>query len=73
MWHLGFDDSPRRATAATALPQCIAAAVYGNTQLWYIIAAANGLNSDADLKLGQYQGIPIVNPAEALKRLPERR
>lgn len=31
------------------------------------------VSGDSDLlKLGQYQGIPIVSPAEALKRLPQR-
>ncbi|MBI3045913.1 MAG: putative toxin-antitoxin system toxin component, PIN family [Betaproteobacteria bacterium] len=31
------------------------------------------VSGDSDLlELGQYQGIPIVNPAEALTRLPQR-
>ena len=36
----------------------IAQAMYGTQQLWYKIAEANGLSSDADLKAGQVLTIP---------------
>ncbi len=36
----------------------IALAVYGDAQLWYLIADANGLHSDADLKVGKSLTIP---------------
>ena len=36
----------------------IAQAVYGTQQLWYKIAEANGLSSDADLQAGQVLTIP---------------
>ena len=36
----------------------IAFAVYGDAQLWYLIADANGIGSDAGLKVGQNLTIP---------------
>jgi LysM repeat protein len=36
----------------------IALSVFGDAQLWYVIADANGLQSDADLRVGQTLTIP---------------
>ena len=38
--------------------QNIARAAYGDSRLWYRIAEANGLGSDADLKVGQTLSVP---------------
>jgi YD repeat-containing protein len=38
--------------------QSIALAAYGDSSLWYLIADANGLKGNADLKVGQVLNIP---------------
>lgn len=50
----------------------IALALFGDAQLWYIIADANGLQSDADLQVGQNLTIPnqitnLRNAADTFK------
>jgi YD repeat-containing protein len=40
--------------------QSIALAAYGDASLWYVIAQANGLASDDDLRVGQTLAIPTV-------------
>ena len=38
--------------------RAIALAVYGDARLWFLIAQANGLSSDADLRAGQTLNVP---------------
>ena len=38
--------------------QTIAQAAYGDSQLWYLIADANGLSGNSDLRVGQTVSIP---------------
>ena len=38
--------------------ETIAQAAYGDSQLWYLIADANALRSNADLRVGQTLSIP---------------
>jgi len=38
--------------------QGIAQSAYGDSALWYLVAEANGLSSDADLRVGQTLTIP---------------
>ena len=50
----------------------IALALFGDAQLWYLVADANGLKSDADLKVGQRLTIPnqvtnLHNSSETFK------
>jgi YD repeat-containing protein len=40
--------------------ESIAQAEYGDANLWYVLAQANGLSSDTDLSLGQRLQIPTV-------------
>lgn len=51
--------------------QIIAQRVYGNSELWYIIADANGIQSDADLRAGEIIKYPAqvtdLNSASTFK------
>ncbi|RST45000.1 LysM peptidoglycan-binding domain-containing protein, partial [Variovorax sp. DXTD-1] len=46
------------AVSAGDTLQGIAKGAYGDSSLWYLIADANGLGSDADLRTGQVLTIP---------------
>ncbi|RKP52534.1 LysM peptidoglycan-binding domain-containing protein [Trinickia fusca] len=48
-----------RVNAGDSL-QSIAQSAYGDNQLWYLIAEANNLHGDADLKVGQTITIPTT-------------
>lgn len=39
--------------------ETIAQAAYGDSQLWYLIADANGLSGNADLRVGQTLNLPL--------------
>lgn len=54
-------DSHHYAVRAGDSLQSIAMAIYGNANLWYVIADANGLNGNAELFAGMRLAIPEVS------------
>ncbi len=53
----GANPSTRTVAAGESL-QSIAKSVYGDSSLWYLVADANGLASDRDLRVGQTLTVP---------------
>jgi YD repeat-containing protein len=53
----GANPGTRTVEAGESL-QSIAKSVYGDSSLWYLVADANGLTSDRDLRVGQTLTVP---------------